>query len=283
MTNADAARCEEVAFAAAKLGGRMSRAAFEDRVGAPADVTDKDGHFDVVTDTDRRVENAITDFLLAEMPPSRVLGEEGGWSGVEEPDGSTVTWMIDPIDGTSNFASGLPFFATSVAAFREGLPVAAAIYEPMLDTIFHLSDGTTRVNDRAFAWHESPLAMHEVELLTNAPYERYGLPARILDPYHAMLRSFRAVRRLGACTLHIAYVASGRAAACFEYEFYPWDIAAALPLAAAAGCSIRAWDAAGGVVDHPESHPELVRSLLVTAPGLDSSAIDWERARISPE
>lgn len=261
---------EELAREAAELGGRMALETFRGR-SAPAEVAEKRAYHDVVTETDRRVEQAITELLLDRAPGSRVLGEEGGWTG----DGD-LTWYIDPIDGTSNFASGLPIFATSVAALHGEMPVAAAVHEAVTGTTFHLSDGRLLVDGEPYRWPTGALRTQDVEIVTNAPYEGSGLPDGILDPVRAVLGSFRAVRRLGACTLHLVYVAAGRAAASYEYEFYAWDVAAALPLAEAAGCTVLAWDEAGRVLADPTGRPERVRRVLVTAPGLDAGGIDWE-------
>lgn len=263
---------QDLARDVAVVGGQLAAEAFRDRPRTVASVTEKDGHFDIVTEADARVERLVVDRILSGAPSSRVLGEEGGWYGEGE-----LTWLIDPIDGTSNFASGLPIFATSVAALRDTQPLAAAVHEPVLGATFHTAGDDLLVDGTAFHWPEQSLRTRDVEILTNAPYERSGLPDSILDSCRTVLDSFRAVRRLGACTLHLAYVAAGWAAATYEYEFHPWDVAAGLQLAAASGCEIVAWDAAGQVLSDPVGHPMEVDRVLVTAPGLDCSHIDWAR------
>ncbi|MDC4232557.1 hypothetical protein M3T53_02355 [Actinomyces sp. B33] len=261
---------QRVAYEAAIIGGRISLDMFANRKDLADDIHMKDGHFDIVTAADPMVEEAVTQHLFANVSDSRILGEEGGWRG-----SGAITWMVDPIDGTSNYASGLPIFATSVAAINGSRPVAAAVYQPVIKTVFHKRNGELFVNDAPFHWDPKHRSAKDVELLTNAPYERYGLPDGMVEDYRRILGSFRAVRRLGACTLHVAYVAAGLAAACYEYDFHPWDIAAGLQLAEASGCCIQSWDEKCSRVSNPAANPERIRILLVTAPGLEIENIEW--------
>ncbi len=267
---------QRVAYEAAMIGGKLSLDAFVNRDEFTDDIQAKDGYFDIVTAADPMVEEAVAQHLLMNVPDSRILGEEGGWRG----EGS-ITWLIDPIDGTSNYASGLPIFATSVAAIDGQRPVAAAVYQPLTETMFHRKDDQMFINESSFHWNRRDRLSQDVELLTNAPYERYGLPDGLVTPFREMLGSFRAVRRLGACTLHVTYVAAGLAAACYEYDFHPWDIAAALQLAEASGCHIQAWDKEGSPVSSPTANTEIIRILLVTAPGLELGDIDWRAPHLA--
>src|SRR5690606_1217709 len=102
------------------------------QLGRPPDVEEKDGYFDIVTATDREAERIASTIIFDRIPDSRILGEETGWRGT----GGTI-WIIDPIDGTSNFASGLPFFCVSLAAFdARSRPVCGVIYDPIREELF---------------------------------------------------------------------------------------------------------------------------------------------------
>ncbi len=227
----------------ARLGGILARAAFQAE--RKMEAQEKAGHFDIVTQTDRQVEMAIIESIEKRFPHSRILGEEGGMRGEGE-----LLWIIDPIDGTSNFASGLPIFATTLRVEDRSGPLAAATYDPMRDELFSLAGDTLRCTG-------TPLAGVELERFSRS------------------LGRFRAVRRLGSCALHVAYVAAGRAAACYEYSFHPWDIAAGLAFARASGCRFFGADRQGRLVDDPVRDPLNVARILVSAPGLRLDPADY--------
>lgn len=252
----------------ARLGGSLARAAFE--AGSRMEAQAKAGHFDIVTETDRRVEATLIAAIEARYPNSRILGEEGGMRGEGD-----LLWIIDPIDGTSNFASGLPIFATTLRVEDRDGPLAAATYDPMRGDLFSLADGVLRLNGTPWRWGGEPIATTQGELLTNAPYEGAPLGGVELERFSRSLQQFRAVRRLGSCALHIAYVAAGRAIACYEYHFHPWDIAAGLAFAQASGCRFFAADGQGRVVADPVRDPMEVKRVLVCAPGLTLDPADY--------
>ena len=252
----------------ARLGGTLARAAFQAE--RKMEAQEKAGHFDIVTQTDRQVEMAIIESIEKRFPHSRILGEEGGMRGEGE-----LLWIIDPIDGTSNFASGLPIFATTLRVEDRSGPLAAATYDPMRDELFSLAGDTLRCNGTPWRWDDQPLAPAHGELLTNAPYEGTPLAGVELERFSRSLRRFRAVRRLGSCALHVAYVAAGRAAACYEYSFHPWDIAAGLAFAQASGCRFFGADRQGRLVDDPVRDPLNVARILVSAPGLRLDPADY--------
>lgn len=224
----------------------------------------KAGFFDIVTASDKAAERAACDTIWSRLPASRILGEEGGWQGEGD-----ITWIIDPIDGTSNFASGLPFFCVSIAAYHLGEPVCGIVYDPVREELFMANRGHLTLNNEPVKPFLRGHTDREVEVLTNAPYEGER-PSRAAQEAHAdLVNAFRAVRRLGSCALHLAYVAVGRAAIAYESKFSAWDIAAGIQLVEASGGQVVARDADGRCVEPREDALASVKRLVVAQAGFD--------------
>ncbi|KQV41450.1 MULTISPECIES: inositol monophosphatase family protein [unclassified Rhizobium] len=254
----------DVAREAAIAAGQVAHRGFVNASPETLATEQKAGFFDIVTASDKAAEKAACGVIWSRIPASRILGEEGGWQG----EGDT-TWIIDPIDGTSNFASGLPFFAVSIAAYHKGEPVCGVIYDPVREELFMAAGGRLTLNGEAVTPFLRGRTDREVEVLTNAPYEG-ARPSREAQEAHAdLVNSFRAVRRLGSCALHLAYVAVGRVAICYESKFSAWDIAAGIQLVQAAGGEVHARDADGKPVEPREDALDSVKRLVVAQPGFD--------------
>ncbi len=253
-----------VACEAALAAGMVAHRGFINASPETLATEQKAGFFDIVTASDKAAERAACDTIWSRIPASRILGEEGGWQG----EGDT-TWIIDPIDGTSNFASGLPFFCVSIAAYHKGEPVCGVVYDPVREELFLASGGRLTLNGEAIKPFLRGRTDREVELLTNAPYEGER-PSRTAQEAHAdLVNSFRAVRRLGSCALHLAYVAAGRVAICYESKFSAWDIAAGIQLVQAAGGHVHAQDADGRTIEPHEDALGSVKRLVVAQAGFD--------------
>lgn len=252
---------------AAQSAGAVARDAFAAFSPAALSIEQKRGFFDVVTAADKEAEAAAKRAILTRVPNSRILGEEDGWSGEGD-----ATWIIDPIDGTSNFASGLPIFSVSIAAYHAGEAVCGVIYDPVRDEMFMAADGALTLNGAPLSPVTRGTVDQEVELLTNAPYEGDPMDDESLRYFGRLVGSFRAVRRLGSCALHLAYVAAGRAAICHETKFKAWDIAAGLQLVSAAGGQIFAWNAQGRPVADPFAEVESVTRVVVAQARFDYSS-----------
>lgn len=254
----------DVAREAALAAGQVAHRGFVNASPETLATEQKAGFFDIVTASDKAAEKAACGVIWSRIPACRILGEEGGWQG----EGDT-TWIIDPIDGTSNFASGLPFFCVSIAAYHKGEPVCGIVYDPVRDELFMAAGGRLTLNGEAVKPFLRGRADREVELLTNAPYEGER-PSREAQEAHAdLVNSFRAVRRLGSCALHLAYVAVGRVAISYELKFCAWDIAAGIQLVQAAGGEVHARDADGKPVELHEDALSSVKRLVVAQPGFD--------------
>jgi myo-inositol-1(or 4)-monophosphatase len=196
-------------------------------------VETKTSSTDMVTETDRAVERAIVSSLLAARPGDGILGEEGaaraGTSGVR--------WVIDPIDGTTNFLYGLPGFNVSVAAEVDGVVVAGAVADPLHGDVFsaHLGGGATR-NDRPVRCTEGADVAAAL-VATGFSYEpdRRRRQAEVLT---RVLPVVRDIRRVGAAAVDLCWVGCGRVDACYEKGLQRWDWAAGAIVATEAGATV---------------------------------------------
>lgn len=252
----------EAAVKAGDVAAEAFRAGF---IGAEA-VDEKKSYADIVTATDKECERLIAEYLAAAVPDSVVLGEEYGQRGEGD-----VTWVVDPIDGTSNFASGLPNYSVSIGAYVRGEAAGGAVYDPERGEIFSSDPRGFSLNGRWNSLSEDvQLRDATCELLTNLPYENpAGVNSAQLSWFGEWIGSFRAVRRLGSCALHGAYVAAGRAGVCVETQFSAWDIAAGSQLVKAAGGSVIAWDDDGEPVDDVAAGLNDIRGVVFHSPGFD--------------
>lgn len=189
------------------------------------------GRIDLVTDTDMAVELALKDSLGRIVPDSSFLAEETA-SDAELIDN---TWIIDPVDGTTNFAHGLPMVATSVALWRGGRVVLGVINLPLLGEMFSATQG------HGATLNNAPIAVSSVEkmehslLATGFPYAIDDHMETIMGQLQAVLPVSQGVRRPGAAALDLAYVACGRYDGFYESALSPWDTAAGWLLVEEAG------------------------------------------------
>lgn len=257
----------QVAEIAAREAGALIRTAFLAAArGEALGVEEKHGYSDIVTIVDKQSEQLIWRLIGERVPDSRILGEESGWQGE-----GRVVWYVDPIDGTSNFASGLPFFCVSIAAFgADGRPIAGVVYDPMQDEMFTTHSGTLLLNGEAIKPATRARSDRDAELLTNLPREGTRPNAAELERFGDLVLNFRAVRRLGSAALQLAYVAVGRAAINYDEGCHPWDIAAGLQLVAASGGQVLCWSKGDDqLVADPLRKLETVGKIVVTTPGYD--------------
>ncbi len=210
-----------LAEAVVREGGRMIRAAF-----GHTEFTFK-GRQDYLTETDGAVERVVREMILAQFPDHSVLGEEEG-GNAEAAD----LWIIDPIDGTANFARGIPHCCISLAYLHEGRPQVAAIYDPIHDELFFAERGQgARCNAK-------PMSVSNVASLDEASVE-IGWSLRAPDQYVPIVQAAIAagcvVRRTGSGALGLAYTAVGRVDAYISAHMNSWDCAAGLLLVEEAG------------------------------------------------
>lgn len=193
---------------------------------------------DVVTEHDRRAEQMIRTAIEQAAPSSLVVGEEYGGSGAND-----LVWYVDPIDGTSNFVNGLPFYCVSIGVCWRGQPLGGVIYDPERNEMFVGSAYGLFLNGRRMT-SQAASSDGSALCLTNLPHE--GLDDNEgIAALGQLIGAFRAVRRLGSSALALAYVAVGRADICAEMITKPWDHAAGVALVLAGGGGVVARDSQG--------------------------------------
>ncbi|MDO5735162.1 MAG: inositol monophosphatase family protein [Propionibacteriaceae bacterium] len=212
---------------------------------------------DIVTDADREVEALIRERLAAARPADGFLGEESGHS----PGVSDITWIVDPIDGTVNYTYGIPAYAVSIAAVTGGVDpaswkaVSGAVFNPVVGEMFHASRGAGAHLDGSRIAVNAEISPAGAMVATGFGYDPASRPATLAQLARVM-PLMRDLRRIGAASLDLAYVACGRLDGYFERGLNPWDHAAGALLVQEAG---------GRVGGAPHGRP---------GPGMTIAAID---------
>ena len=190
------------------------------------------GPGDFVSKADREAERLIKEDLLGARPTYGWLGEETGAQDGADP---TRRWIVDPLDGTTNFLHGMPHWAVSIALEHKGDIVSAVVYDAAKDELFWAEKGAGAwMNDRRMRV-SGRREMHEAVFATGIPFgAKSTLPATMQD-LARLMPACAGVRRWGAASLDLAYVAAGRYDGYWERELQPWDIAAGLLLVKEAG------------------------------------------------
>jgi myo-inositol-1(or 4)-monophosphatase len=224
------------AVEAALAAGRTQRRYFRQ----PLDVVKK-GPIDLVTAADLEVERAFRALIPARFPHV-VLGEEtaerAGTSGAR------LRWIVDPVDGTTNFVHGLALFSVSIALEIDGRVDLGVVYDPMAGELFTAERGEgARLNGRRLAV-SNRAAMIDALVCTGFPYSHGGSRQQQVDVFAAFLEQSRAVRRLGSAAIDLCYVAAGRFDGFWEERLHPWDIAAGALVVTEAGGTVTAYDGA---------------------------------------
>ncbi len=206
------------------------------------------GEIDLITEFDLRSEQLLVKGIQQAFPNDAIMAEEKGLVGEGE-----HCWFIDPLDGTTNFAHGIPIFVISLAFAQGSQPLLGVIYDPMRDELFHATiDGGAWLNDRRL--HVSAATtLNESLLSTGFPYDMRTNPDNNLDHFARLILQSRGVRRLGAAALDLAYVASGRSDGYWEMRLWPWDWGAGLLMVKEAGGLVTRIDGGEEVFAEPTS------------------------------
>jgi len=224
-----------VAIEAARTAGSYQRHRFT----SPLSV-DLKGDKDLVTEVDRESERLIVDHLLTHFPEHTILAEEDEYPQNVSP----LRWIIDPLDGTTNYAHAFPWFCVSIGLEADGELVAAVIYNPIYDELFTaVKEGGAFLNGRRLC--VSGHAPLKNSLLgTGFPYDCATDPANNFDNFIAFQKAARGIRRAGAAALDLASVAAGRLDGFWELKLKPWDVAAGVLLVREAGGMVTGFDGA---------------------------------------
>jgi myo-inositol-1(or 4)-monophosphatase len=206
----------EAALSAAKEAGEVLRKGF----GRQHFVRYK-GEVDLVTEVDEQAEQLIREILLGDFPAYGMLAEEGG-ALVGEVD---ARWIVDPLDGSTNYAHGLPIFCVSIALERAGEVILGVVYDPMHEETFVAERG------QGATLNGQPIQVSDTDELIRAliatgfPYDRAEMP-EALELFGRLAATTQGMRRLGSAALDLCYVASGRIDGYYERGIWPWDLAA---------------------------------------------------------
>ncbi|MGU3574416.1 inositol monophosphatase family protein [Brucellaceae bacterium C25G] len=262
-------------MAAAQIGrsrllGETARKAVE-KVKAPLmaafrsqmDVDFKRDRHDPVTEHDRRAESVIRELIFKEVPDSTFMGEEGGSTGDGE-----VHWYVDPIDGTANFARGLAFWCTSVAAVIGDEIVAGAILDPVTGNLFEATVEGATLNGQPIQSRSAPDEKQAV-LITGYPTNRdFKMDGEdiALARFGELTKTYATLRRPGSAALTLAHVAAGWVDAAAGFSINPWDVTAAILILEKAGGTYLPFDMKG---DKPNPRIFEMAGYIATAKGAD--------------
>ena len=204
------------------------------------------GPADFVSAADHRAEEVIRAELERARPGYGFLMEESGETAGRDPQ---HRWIVDPLDGTTNFLHGIPHFAISIALERQGKLSAALIHNPITDELFTAERGSGAfVNDRRLRVAARP-SLADAVVATGMPFRGRGDHARYVTELTAVMPEVAGIRRFGAAALDLAYVAAGRFDGFWERDLSPWDLAAGILIVREAGGYVTDLDGRDAVLD----------------------------------
>lgn len=248
--------------AAAEAGAAVLRARWHQ----PRTIAKK-GAIDLVTDADRASEAAVLAVLAERFPGADVLAEESGASGAGA---GGLRFLVDPLDGTTNYAHGLPHFAVNVAVADGAGLAAGATCDPLRGELFLARRGGGATLGGAPVRPSGCAALSEALLVTGFPYDVHVAHQEVLRTFGAFLVRARGVRRLGSAALDLAWVACGRFDGFWEARLKPWDLAAGVLLAREAGALVTDLEGGERVLE--------TGGVVAAAPGLHASMLEVIRA-----
>ncbi|MFA3782766.1 inositol monophosphatase family protein [Melioribacteraceae bacterium 4301-Me] len=193
-----------------------------DGFGKHKSVEFKTNSSNLVTEIDKESEKLIINFIEKEFPAHTIIAEETGH--LEK--NSEYTWIIDPLDGTTNFAHGLPIFSVSIGLLKKNEVVCGVVYDVMNDIVYSSEKGGGSFKNALKISVSTNSNLEESLLVTGFPYDIKNNPHKAIEKFAGFLKAARAIRRLGSAALDMCYVASGIFDGFWEVQINPWDIAA---------------------------------------------------------
>ena len=227
----------------------IQRERFETGLG----IETKSAQIDLVTEVDKACEALIVQGIQSERPGDAILAEEGGGEDTRD---AEWRWVIDPLDGTTNFAHGFPRFCVSIGAERRGVRTVGVVVDPLLGECFETARGSGAwLGERRLAVSKEA-ELKRALVATGFAYDVHDSEEDNLEAFARMVKRARGIRRDGSAALDLCYVAAGRLDAYWEIKLHPWDVSAGLLVLEEAGG--QASDLSGGPV--PASGRELAVS-----------------------
>lgn len=238
----------QTAIDAAQKAGKVLKEGF----GTDYTISSKSQIHDLVTEYDHKSEAIIIETIRSSFPDHQILTEESGLHGSY----GDITWIIDPLDGTVNFAHGIPFFCVSIAAIQGSDILCGVIYSPMTEELFSAEkDGGAFLNGNSYKVTQQTSLLHSF-LVTGFPYSVKENPLHCIEHFAHIVGMGIPIRRLGSAALDLAYVAVGRFDGFWEVALQPWDMAAGALLVKEAG---------GIVIDYSGNDLNVMQSSSIIA------------------
>jgi myo-inositol-1(or 4)-monophosphatase len=229
MLTPDFSSLTSTAIQAALKSGEILRRGF----GTQYEITAKPGRQNFVTEYDKASEASIISFIQERYPSHSFLAEESGYS--QQAKQEDILWIIDPLDGTTNFAHHIPIFTVSIAAYQQDQGLCGVIFQPFTQELFVAEKGKGAYLNGNRLQVSQIGRMEEALIIASLPYDITSIPVFNLDRLIQITQRGVTLRNLGSAALALAYVAAGKADAFWMYNLYPWDLAAGQLLIEEAG------------------------------------------------
>lgn len=231
-------------------------------------ITNKEGINNLVTEADHASDKAIMDTIRESFPDHFILSEEAGELTMD----STYKWIIDPIDGTVNYAHGIPLCCVSIGVEHEGKMILGAVYNPLLDEFFIAEKGKgATLNGEKISVSDKSTVMDSC-IVTGFPYTYLDMPNGPLDVFDRFIRRGVPVRRLGSAAIDLCWVAAGRFDGFYEHKLNAWDSAAGFLMVEEAG---------GKVTDFKGDYYSPYQPMIVATNGIiHDEIVEWINNRI---
>ncbi|HEV7379110.1 MAG TPA: inositol monophosphatase family protein [Dyadobacter sp.] len=216
----------------------------------------------LVSYVDKEAEKLLVAGLTEILPEASFITEEGTTG--QEPDPSALNWIIDPLDGTTNFIHGIPVYCVSVGLARGKDLLIGVIHQPNMDEMFYAwKDGGAWCNDKKLSVSGTP-TLQESLIATGFPYYKFEKQKRYMHILELLMRKTHGIRRMGAAAVDLAYVAAGRFDGFYEYNLNSWDMAAGVLMIKEAGGTVTDFNGGdnylfgGDIIAAAGAHQELV-------------------------
>jgi len=223
----------------AKEAGQIVREGF----GKTVDIEFKTNESNLVTQIDKASEKKIIDYVTKEFPTHGILAEESG----ESKNTSEYVWVIDPLDGTTNFTHGFPIFSVSIGVQKNGITLAGVVYDVMQDIIYSAESGNGAYEENRKINVSPNDKLQRALLVTGFPYNIAENPENAFERFIALTKASRGMRRLGSAAIDFCYVAKGVFDGFWEVYLHPWDICAGKLILEEAGGIVTGFE--GEIID----------------------------------
>lgn len=202
-------------------------------------ISSKEGRQNLVTAYDKKSEHIIIDFIQKHFPSHDILAEESGSAGKAD---AEILWIIDPLDGTVNFAHSIPMFSISIAACRNEDILCGIVFQPMTQELFVAEKGKGAYLNGTLLGVSKESRLDQSLLATGFPYNVDEDPNHCIETFAHFTQMGYPIRRMGSAAIDLAYVAAGRFGAYWEVYLHPWDMAAGKLLVEEAGGKVTCYD-----------------------------------------